>query len=79
MDKVLAILIGWPVAFLIFRYRWQLKQFIGDVQFAEKHIPGGTNNLILLFGFAVFLGSLMYAVGTLQSLVETFAGPFFAQ
>ena len=71
MDKVLAILIGWPVAFLIFKYRWQIRQFTGDIDFAEKYLgAGGTNNLIIILGLLTFIGSLMYAAGTLQDLIS---------
>jgi hypothetical protein len=46
MDRILVILIGWPVAFLILKYRRPIKEFIGNVGFAEKFLGmGGTNTL----------------------------------
>jgi len=78
MDRVLAILIGWPVAFLIFKYRRPLKEFIGDVGFAERYLgAGGTNTLIVIIGILVFIGSMMWAAGTLQGLVQGSLGRFF--
>ena len=78
MDRVLAILIGWPVAFLILKYRRAVKEFIGDVGFAEKYLGmGGTNTFIVLVGILLFIGSLMWAVGSLQSILQVTAGRFF--
>lgn len=78
MDKVLAILIGCPLAFVILYYRRALREFIGDIGFAEKYLGmGGTNTLIVIIGILVFIGSLMYAMGTLQSLIEATVGSIF--
>lgn len=78
MDRVLVILIGWPIAFLILRFRRIIKEFIGNVAFAERFLgSGGTNTLIVILGGVVFVGCLMYATGTLQSILQNIIGPFF--
>jgi hypothetical protein len=76
MDKFLVFVIGFAIAILILKYRVALKDFIGSVQFAEDHL-GGTYNLIILIAFLVFVGSLMYAMGTLQALLQGTLGGFF--
>ncbi|OGJ41916.1 hypothetical protein A3B60_00840 [Candidatus Peregrinibacteria bacterium RIFCSPLOWO2_01_FULL_39_12] len=78
MDKFLAVIVGMPLAFVILYYRRAIKEFIGDVSFAEQYLGmGGTNTLIIIIGFLVFIGSLMYALGTLQSLTDATLGRFF--
>lgn len=78
MDRFLVILIGWPLAFLILKYRRPIKEFIGDVGFAERFLgAGGTNTLVVILGFLVFVLSLMYALGTIQAFVRNTFGMFF--
>lgn len=78
MHSIVIILIFWPIAFLILRFRRPIKEFIGDVGFAERYLgSGGTNTLIVIIGFLVWLLSLMYATGSLQSILDKFLGPFF--
>lgn len=78
MYNFIVILIFWPLSFLILRYRRQIKEFTGNIDFAEKYLgSGGTNTLIVLLGILVFVGSLMYVTGTLQSIMQSIMGPFF--
>lgn len=78
MDRFLAVIIGCPTAFLILRYRRAIKEFIGEVGFAEKYLGmGGTNTLIVIIGILVFVGSLMWGLGTLQKLLQGTVGNFF--
>lgn len=78
MDRFLAAIIGMPIAFVILYYRRAIKEFIGDVGFAEKIFGvGGTNVLIVVIGILVFIGSLMYSLGTLQSFLQGTVGMFF--
>ena len=78
MDRILAAIIGLPLAFVILYYRRSIKEFIGDVGFAEKIFGvGGTNTFIVVLGVFVFVGSLMYSLGTLQSLLQGLMGRFF--
>lgn len=76
MDRILVIIIGWPIAVLILKYRRPIKEFTGDIGFAEKILGmGGTNTFIVIIGVLVFVGSLMYGLGTLQSIIRVFLGP----
>lgn len=78
MDKVLAIIIGFPLAFLMLRYRRPIKEFTGDIGFAEKIFGmGGTNTFIVVFAILLFIGSLMYALGTFQGLLQSTLGKLF--
>lgn len=76
MDKFFAALIGFPASFLIIIYRQKIKQFVGSVGFAEKYLgAGGTYTLILLIGVGLFIITLLYITGTLQSFLKTVFGP----
>ena len=79
MDRILAILLGLPVAMIILKYRVKIKDFIGDVELAERYLgAGGTHTLIIIIAFGVFIGSLMYGMGTLQGVLQSVLGSFFA-
>lgn len=79
MDRVLVLLIGAPLGLLIVVYRYHLKQFTGDIAFAEQYLGGGgTYNLFALIGIAVFVFSLMYAFGALQDVYLGTFGRLFA-
>jgi len=78
MDRFFVFVIGFAVALIILRYRIHIKDFIGEVGFAEKYLgSGGTHNLIVLIAFLVFIFSLMYSLGTLQTLIQATFGRFF--
>ena len=69
-------LLGMILGGLIMVYRPQLKNWIGAIPFAERYLGmGGTYLFLLLLGLGVFVLSLMWALGTLQSfLTATFSG-----
>lgn len=76
MDKFFLALIGFPLSFLIIIYRQKIKDVVGSVGFAEKYFGmGGTYTLILLIGVGLFVVTLLYVTGTLQSLLKTVFGP----
>jgi len=78
MDRILVGLIGMPLGAAIMIYRYQLKQFTGDIAFAEQYLgSGGTYNLFIIIGLAVSILSLMYAFGTLQDFFTGYLGSFF--
>lgn len=78
MNKWVVVIICWPIAYLMLRYRRNVKEFTGDIGFAERVFGmGGTNTFIIIFSILVFVGSLMYALGTLQTIFSTVLGPFF--
>lgn len=71
-------LIGFILGILLVIYRVPVKQFVGDISWGEKWFgPGGTYTLLLIFGIAVSVGSLMFMLGTLQLLVQNILGPLF--
>jgi hypothetical protein len=80
MKKFFVLIIGWGIAFLILKYRRPIKEFVGNIGFAEKVFGmGGTNTFIVILGVLVFLGTLMYVTGTLQSMVGDILGPLFGR
>ena len=63
---------------LILKYRRPIKEFTGDIEFAERYLgSGGTNTLIVLIGLACFILSLMWSLGTLQGILDATLGTFF--
>ena len=80
MDRFLAAIIGLPLALIMLRYRRQIKDFTGDIGFAERYLgSGGTNTLIVLIAILVFVLSSMYALGTLQAILQSVLGGFFGK
>ncbi len=78
MDRVIVAIIGIPVAFLIMVYRAKLKEFTGEIAFAEKYLGvGGTYNLFILIGMVVFIFSVMYMFGSFQEIFAATLGRFF--
>jgi hypothetical protein len=78
MKNFLIVVVCWTLALLIMKFRRPIKEFIGNIGFAEKYLGmGGTNTFIVLLAMLLFIGSLMYATGTLQSLLQGFFGSFF--
>ena len=60
MQKILVLVVGSLVAFLMLKYRGPIKQFTGDFSFAEKYLgSGGTNTFIVLFAILVFVFSIL--------------------
>lgn len=80
MDRLLAAIIGLPLALIMLRYRRHIKDFTGDIAFAERYLgSGGTNTLIVLIAILVFVLSTMYALGTLQAIIQSVLGGFFGK
>lgn len=78
MDRWLIFIIGFVIAILILKFRGQIQGFTGDIAFAERIFgSGGTHTLIAVIALAVFIGFLMYALGTLQAILDAVLGPFF--
>lgn len=59
-------------------FRPQIKDVTGDIGFAEHYLgAGGTWTFLLFMGVAIFILSLMWAMGTLQEFaIGTFGGLF---
>ena len=78
MQKFLVLIVGALISFLMLKYRGKVKQFTGDIDFAEKYLgSGGTNTLIVIVAFLVFIGCLMYFTGTLDSFMQGSFGGLF--
>lgn len=78
MDRFLVFIIGVPLAFVILYFRRRIRDFVGDVWFAEKFLgAGGTNTFIVIVGILVFVASVMYGLGTLQELLQSTVGKLF--
>ncbi len=78
MNRILVGLLGVPLGIIIMVYRYQLKQFTGDIAFAEEYLgSGGTYTLFVLLGLAISILSIMYGLGTLQEFFIGSFGRFF--
>jgi hypothetical protein len=78
MDRYFVLIAGITIAFILLKYRLQIKHYIGDVAFAEKIFgAGGTHTLIIVLALVSFFGGLMYFFGTFQSILYDYLGPFF--
>lgn len=61
-------LIGVITAFLIIRFRRQLYEFTGPIDFAERYITN-TVNFYALVGILGIIISIMWMFGTIQSFI----------
>ena len=76
--RLLVALVGIPLGFLFIVYREKVKRFTGDIETFEKWFgSGGTYTGLFVVGLIIVIGSLMYALGTLQILFESIFGRFF--
>jgi len=59
---------------LILIFRPKIKDFTGNIGFAERYLgPGGTWTFYIILGVGFFIFGLMWSLGTLQSfLLNTF-------
>lgn len=70
-------LAGMVLGFLILVYRVRIKDLTGSIGFAERYLgPGGTWTFLILLGIGIFIFSLMWAMGTLQSFLLSVFGGF---
>lgn len=77
-SRLLVGLIGIPLGIIIIRYRVTVKNWTGDIGWAEKYLgAGGTWTTIVAFGILVSFGSLMWMMGTLQEFFIKYLGSFF--
>ncbi len=78
MDRFLVLVLGSISAVLLLKYRGKVKDFVGEIGFAERIFGmGGTNTFIVIFALLVFIFSLMYAFGTLQGVLQNTVGRLF--
>lgn len=63
---------------LLLVFRPKVKQFVGNIGFAERYLgSGGTWTFLALLGVALFIIGLMWALGTFQSIFNSTLGSFF--
>ena len=75
--QILQGLLGMIAGVLILAFRPRIKDFTGDISFAEKWFgPGGTWTFFIILGVAVFVLSLMWATGSFQRFVSGTFGAF---
>lgn len=76
--RFIVFFIGFAVSILIIKFRYNIQNFTGEFGFAERYLgAGGTNTFIVIMALLVFIGSLMYSLGTLDALVVNTVGRFF--
>jgi hypothetical protein len=77
MDKWIAGLVGLPAGIIIIFFRFKIVQFTGKLPWAETNLgSGGTYNLMIIIGLIVWLGSLMWALGSFDGVLG-FLSAFF--
>ena len=68
--------VGMVLGFLILVYRPRIKDFTGDIAFAEQYLgSGGTWTFLVILGIGIFIFSLMWATGSFQDLALKVLGP----
>jgi len=78
MDKVIVVIIGIPLAFVILYYKRKLYEWFGSIGWFEKYMgPGSTETFYIIVAILVFVLSISYAMGALQSLLSNTIGKFF--
>ncbi len=76
MDQILVGLIGIPAGFLMLKYNYELKQFIGDIDWIEaKFGSGSTYSFLKIMGILTIIVCFLYMVGTLQVMLGDFFAP----
>lgn len=76
--QVVQGLLAMVVGFLILVFRPRIKDFTGDIGFAERYLGvGGTWTFLLIVGVGIFVVGLMWATGTLQNLFWGNIADFF--
>ncbi len=67
--KLVIFLIGFPIALLLIIFRQKIVNFTGKLEWAEQKLgAGGTYTLIIIFAFLIWIGCMMYALGSFDQL-----------
>lgn len=75
--KLFVFLMGFPIALLLMIYRERVVHFTGKMQWAEDHLgAGGTYTLVIIFALVIWIGCMMYALGSFDQLFG-FLKPIF--
>jgi len=75
--KLIIFLIGFPIALLMILKRDKIVQFTGKMQWAEDHLGGGgTYTMVIIAAMVIWIGCMMYALGSFDQIFG-FLKPFF--
>ncbi|EKE12927.1 MAG: hypothetical protein ACD_13C00118G0001 [uncultured bacterium] len=78
MNQYLIGFAGVVAGFILLVFRDKVKNFTGNIGFAERYLGvGGTWTFYILLGIAFIIFGLMWGAGTFQSFFEEFLGDFF--
>ncbi len=78
MGRFFILIVGSLIAFCILKYRHKIKDFVGEIGFAERIFGmGGTNTFIVILALLVFVFTLMYVAGTLDAFLTNTIGRIF--
>lgn len=76
--KILVFIIGTGISYALINFRKQIHDFTGDFGFAEKYLGiGGTITFFILLAILVFVITVMYLFGTLDSVLQGTFGRLF--
>ena len=76
--RILVGLIGIPLGFLLLKYREKVKDWTGNIGWAEQYLgTGGTWSVLILIGVLMIVLSFMFMVGSLQTMFFGSFGQFF--
>ena len=68
--RILVGLIGIPLGFLILLYRDKVKDWVGNISWAERYLgTGGTWTALVLIGVLTIVMSFMFMIGSLQNMI----------
>jgi len=69
MNKLLVFILGFPIALVVMIYRQKIVAFTGKLEWAEQRLgPGGTYTLLIIFALVIWVGCMMYALGSFDQL-----------
>ena len=70
MDRVLVLIFGVGLGYILIRYNGKMKEIIGSLDWVDKYLgAGGTYLFLKLVGLMLIVLSFLYAVGTLQDVL----------
>lgn len=76
--KIFVFFAGPLLAYLLMRYRKNIVDFIGTVGFAERYLGmGGTYTFMVILAMGLFVLSMMYVFGALDTILDSTLGRIF--
>ena len=69
MNKILVFLLGLPLGLVLMIYRYKIINFTGKIDWAEQKLgAGGSYTLVIILGMVIWIGCMMYALGSFDQL-----------